>query len=76
MKNVELGVGATFCNIAAMNWMTQRLDFVCLFFSISTVVFSIALKNSIDHNLLSFTLQSVIDLIDVFSYSIISYIEI
>jgi hypothetical protein len=56
MQAVEKSSNSTFCFNITNRWIGVRLDFICYSFGIITSSFVIALKGSVDRELLTFSL--------------------
>lgn len=75
MEAIEKSANSTFCYNALNRFIGIRLDFLCVAFGTSTAALSIFLKNSVDPELLTFSLQVVTDIIVLFSIAVRMYAE-
>jgi hypothetical protein len=48
MENLEKSANSTFCYIISNRWIGIRLDMICILFGISTSIFAVLLKGTVD----------------------------
>jgi len=70
MKAVEHSANSTFCYSSANAWVGYRLDLICVVFTITTATVSCLGKNYFNKDLLVLTLNILVDVIVLFSFSI------
>lgn len=70
MQSIEVSANASFNYYAVHRWFAIRLDMVCVCFNIATAIFAVSFKNIISRNLLTMSLQLVVDMISTFSAGI------
>lgn len=70
MDSIEKSANSTFCFISANRWIGIRLDSLCVGFGTSVALFSVLMKNDFDRELLTFSLQIVIDVSVMFSMAV------
>ena len=76
MEAIEKSANSTFCYISSSRWVGLRLDALCVIFGVSTATLSVVLKDSINRELLTFSLQIVTDVIVFFSISVRMFAEL
>ena len=76
MEAIEKSANSTFCFIFMNRWVGIRLDALCVIFGVSTATLSVVLKDRVDRELLTFSLQIVTDVIVFFSISVRMYAEL
>ncbi len=73
MEALDKSANSTFCYICANRWLGVRLDSVCAIFGIVTSGLAVALRDSIDREYLTFSLQILTDMVLTFSIAIRLY---
>ena len=76
MESIEKSANSTFCYTIANRWIGVRLDVLCVSFGVSAAAFAVFMKDSIDRELLTFSLQIITDIVILFSLSIRLFSEI
>lgn len=76
MKAVEHSANSTFCYNSSNAWVGYRLDMIAIVFVISTTALSVLGKNYFNKDLLILTLNIIVDVIVLFSFSIRLFAEI
>lgn len=72
----EKCANASFCFNVATRWIGLRLDMICAFFTIITIVAAFAQKGRMNEELLILTVQSMTDVMAFFSVSVRMYAEL
>lgn len=75
MEAIEKSGNSIFCYICINRWLSLRLDFCCQLFGISTALFAVLMKDSLDKKMLTFSLHIISDMVILFSVSIRMYSE-
>jgi ATP-binding cassette, subfamily C (CFTR/MRP), member 4 len=66
-RNMEKGADVVFCNIIAQRWLGIRIDLIVFVFGVATCAISIVMKDSLESQLVAFSLQSITDMIPMVS---------
>jgi hypothetical protein len=56
MEAIEKSGNSVFSYVSLHRWIGIRLDFICIFFAVSTAAFCVFSKDIIDNKLLTFSL--------------------
>jgi ATP-binding cassette subfamily C (CFTR/MRP) protein 4 len=56
LESIEKSANASFCYVHTNRWVGIRLDTVCMVFGVTTAAFAVFMKNTIDRELLTFSL--------------------
>mmetsp|Transcript_15624 Transcript_15624/g.23963 ORF Transcript_15624/g.23963 Transcript_15624/m.23963 type:complete len:110 (+) Transcript_15624:326-655(+) len=76
MEALDKSANSTFCYIIANRWLGVRLDAACAIFGIVTSGMAVALRDSVDREYLTFSLQIITDMVLTFSIAIRMYAEV
>lgn len=76
VEAIEKSANSTFCYVASNRWIGLRLELLCNIFGITTAILCFALKNNFENKeVLTFSLQIILDIVFLFSISVRMYAE-
>ena len=76
MKAIEHSANASFCWSSSNAWITMRLDWICVVFTITTASVSVLAKDYFNKDMLVVTLTIIVDVISLFSVSVRLFAEV